>query len=206
MNINEKLDLVRLKQVIKDPFTIIFVLVMILKLMLAFIGPFFSSDYERNLFYGKAFWDHGFYVYNLIPKQIDPNYSIGDPTMGSLAYPNTTYDYPVIQLLYWAIVSLFPFVVGKMLLSIVDGFNFFLIRDLMGNGSNVQKEAVSWFYFVFVSIFSTIDGQPEVITLMLMLLVLKFVNLNKSNLAFFFVGIGLLWKYIPVILLLYLFF
>ena len=202
MSISENFDFDYLKQVIRNPFTIIFIVVLLCKILLTFIGPFFSSDYARNLFYGKAFWEYGFSVYNMTPLQIDPNYSIGDPTSGMLAYQFTTYDYPVVQILFWAFVSLFPFVVGKIILSLVDAINFFLIRSLMKNTSKIERESLSWFYFIFVSIFSTIDGQAEVITLLLMLLTLKYVK--RPNLAFFLVAIGLLWKYIPVILLLYL--
>jgi hypothetical protein len=167
------------------------------------VGPFFSSDYERNLFYGKAFWDYGFYVYNLTPLEIDLTYNVGDPTMGTLAYPLTTYDYPVVQLLFWAVISLFPFIFGKIVLTMVDAINFFLIRDLLKDASVWERELVSWFYFIFVSIFSTIDGQPEVITLLFMLSVLKCTK-TRPMLAFFLVSVGFLWKYIPIIMLLYL--
>lgn len=192
-----------LTQFLSNRFLVLFILVFIIKLILTIFGPFFSSDYERNLFYGKAFFEHGFYVYNLTPLEIDPTYSVGDPTMGTLSYPLTTYDYPVIQLLFWAVVSLFPFVVGKIILTMVDAINFFLIRDLLKNASRAERELVSWSYFIFVSIFSSIDGQPEVITLLFMLAIIKYTQ-KKPVIAFFLCSLGFLWKYIPGIMLLYL--
>ena len=88
----------------------VFLAFIILHIVLgAIVTPLFSSDFERNIFYGEAFWEHGFQVYDLTPLEIDPNYSIGDPTSGILAYENTTYDYPTIQLLFWAGMVLLPF-------------------------------------------------------------------------------------------------
>ena len=100
----------------------------------AFINPLVTSDFERNLFYGRAFWKqieltgNGFSVYDKTPLEIDQNYDIRDPLSGLLSYPNTTYDYPSLQLLFWAILAPLPFssIIAKWVLSSFDLINFFL--------------------------------------------------------------------------------
>ncbi|HKZ42522.1 MAG TPA: hypothetical protein VJ044_16285, partial [Candidatus Hodarchaeales archaeon] len=101
-------------------------------MLLSFVPPPFTTDLERNLFYGEAFWSHGFQVYELTPIEIDSSYNITDPSTGQRAYPLTTYDYPSIQLAFWAIISILPFAAffGKLVLLIFDFFNFFLIRSI----------------------------------------------------------------------------
>ena len=184
----------------------IFLILLLLKIVLSIIPPLFSTDFLRNLFYGEAFWNFGFQVYDLSPIEIDPNYDILDPTTQIKAYQYTPYDYPIIQILFWAITSLLPFslVTGKWVLLIFDVTNFFLIRDLLKEReSKFEKDAVSLFYFAFMLIISTIEGQAEGITLFFMLLALKYIN-KKPLYSYVIIAIGIQWKYIPIILLPYL--
>lgn len=181
---------------------ILFVIIVIFKFFTVFIGPFFTTDYQRNLFYGKAFWEYGFKVYNKTPIQIDPSYAIIDPTTQTLAYPKTTYDYPILQIVFWAGISILPvaFVLGKLCLTGIDFINFYLIRSLLKNDDSWTREGISWTYLVVGTIFSGIEGQAECITLLFMLLVLK--TMEKSDLVpFLILGLGFLWKYIPAVLL-----
>ena len=183
----------------------IFLFLLLLRILLSIIPPQFSTDFLRNLFYGDAFWKFGFQVYDLTPKNIDPNYNILDPTTQIPAYAYSAYDYPVIQIIFWAITSLLPFstITGKWVLLIFDIANFLLIRDfLKEKGSEFERNAVSLVYFAFMIIISTIEGQAEGITLFLMLLALKYLN-KKPLYSYALIAVGVQWKYIPVILLPY---
>ena len=102
----------------------------------------FTSDLKRNLFYGEAFWKHGFKVYDMTPLEIDPNFNITDPLSGLLAYPNTTYDYPTVQLVFWAIIAPLPFadIIAKWIFSFFDLINFMLLFYLMKQVNTKQNK------------------------------------------------------------------
>ncbi len=173
----------------------------------ALVPPLVTSDYKRNLFYGKAFWEHGFDIYNMTPIQIDPDYDIGDPTSNLISYPNTTYDYPTIQLFFWAVVSILPLssVVGKLILSCFDIFNFFLIYHLLKRrGENSAPEKIFSLSYLFFSIpFSAFEGQSTAVTITFLLLPLVLHSKYKywSYLA---IGLGFHWKYVSFLVLPYL--
>ena len=80
---------------------VIFVIFMILRLLLVFLNPLFTTDLARSLFYGKNFWSVFFDVYKLTPVQIDPSFNIIDPTTGLLAWPDNTYDYGIVSLIFF---------------------------------------------------------------------------------------------------------
>ncbi|MHA2103957.1 MAG: hypothetical protein ACW981_11045 [Candidatus Hodarchaeales archaeon] len=190
------------------PWFILFVILILIRVILSFIQPQFSSDFLRNLFYGEAFWNYGFQIYDLSPEVIDPNYNILDPSTGWKSYPSTAFDYPIVQILFWAIVVLIPFslVTGKWILLVFDIANFFLIRDLLSEkGTNLERNGVSLIYFAFMIIISTIEGQPEGITLFFMLLSIKLLK-NFPLLSYFALALGTQWKYVPIILLPFLIF
>ena len=188
------------------PWIIIFIAVLAIRMVLSFFGPWFSTDLLRNLFYGQAFWKHGFNVYSLSPLQINPNYSIIDPSTGRLAYPNTAYDYPSVEILFWAVLALFPAsnILAKWVLLFIDCINFFLLRSFfLESDYSYEKTIIPWFYFLLMVIISTIEGQAEGITIFFMLAALKFLA-DKPLVSYLLVAIGAQWKYIPLICLPYI--
>lgn len=176
-----------------------------------FVPPLVTSDFERNLFYGKAFWDHGFSVYDMTPLEIDSSYDVKDPLTGEYSYPNTTYDYPTLQLLLWAGLSSLPFspTVAKWFLSCVDVFNFFVIYSLMRskerkeNKLKISEKGFAFSYLVFSIPFSAIEGQATAITILFLLLPLVLHN-RYQICSYLSIGLGFHWKYISVILIPYL--
>ena len=191
-----------------------FFLFIVLHLIIGFIvPPLFSSDFQRNLFYGRAFWKHGFSVYDMTPLDIDPNYSIGDPTSDPplLSYPNTTYDYPTIQLLFWAGMSIFPFpeITAKWVLSVFDIINAFLLYALIKNfktkdeSINQESQFDSYFllsYILFSVPFSAIEGQSTSITIFFFCLPLVLYS-RFSTFSYVLIGIGFHWKYVTLLIL-----
>ncbi|MFX0150766.1 MAG: hypothetical protein ACFFAJ_08310 [Candidatus Hodarchaeota archaeon] len=182
----------------------------------AIVPPLVTSDYERNLFYGRAFWEHGFSVYDKTPLEIDPNYNIGDPTSDLLSYPNTTYDYPTLQLLFWASLAPIPFssIIAKWVLSSFDIINFFLLYFLLGLHQPINNKekrnrlpeilfALS--YLLFSIPFSAIEGQSTALTVFFLLLPLSLHSYNRTW-SYFSIGLGFHWKYVSVLILPYLLF
>ncbi|MHA2203503.1 MAG: hypothetical protein ACW991_07420 [Candidatus Hodarchaeales archaeon] len=176
-----------------------------------FVPPLVTSDFERNLFYGKAFWDHGFSVYDMTPLEIDPSYDVRDPLTGEYSYPNTTYDYPTLQLLFWAGLSSLPFssIVTKWFLSCVDVFNFFVIYSLMRskerkeNKRTISEKGFAFSYLVFSIPFSAIEGQATAITIFFLILPLVLHN-RYQKCSYLSVGLGFHWKYVSALVIPYL--
>jgi hypothetical protein len=179
----------------------------------AIFTPLVTSDFERNLFYGRAFWKHGFSVYDKTPLEIDRNYDIRDPLSGLLSYPNTTYDYPTLQLLFWAILAPLPFssIIAKWVLSSFDLINFFLLYFLLGlnNPSNNQGEKhklpevlFTLSYLLFSIPFSAIEGQSTALTVFFLLLPLC-LHTNNKTWSYISIGLGFNWKYVSVLVLPY---
>ncbi len=179
-----------------------------------FLIPKFTSDFERNLFYGEAFWEYGFQVYDMTPLEIDPNYSIGDPTSGILSYPNTTYDYPTLQLLFWAGISILPFpqITAKWFLSIFDIFNTLLIFGLLKRFTAFEDESknlelfekgFTLSYLLFAIPFSAIEGQSTSITIFFFLISIALYSHNNQA-SYIAVGLGFHWKYVTLLILPYL--
>ena len=196
----------------------LFLSLIILHVLLgAMITPLFTSDFERNMFYGKAFWEYGFQVYDLTPLDIDPNYSVGDPTSDLLAYENTTYDYPTIQLLFWAGLVLLPFpqITIKWVLSFFDVINcIFLFILLKRNSSSEEnnyeefpifKKAFQVGYLLFAIPFSAIEGQATSITIFFLFLPLVLYS-YKPNASYIAIGVGFHWKYVSFLILPYILF
>lgn len=171
------------------------------------IPPLLTTDFERNLFYGKSFWEHGFSVYDMTPLELDSTYDIRDPLTGDYSYPNTTYDYPTLQLLFWAGISFFPFssLTAKWLLSCVDLLNFFVLYSLMkGRTDNPSFEKILTLSYLFLSIpFSAIEGQSTAITIFFLLLPL-ILHKRYRILSYLSIGVGFHWKYVSVLIFPYL--
>ncbi|MFW9853429.1 MAG: hypothetical protein ACFFFG_00115 [Candidatus Thorarchaeota archaeon] len=179
----------------------------------AMVNPLVTSDFERNLFYGRAFWQYGFAVYDKTPLDIDPNYRIGDPSSGLLSYPNTTFDYPSLQLLFWAVLAPLPVapILAKWVLSVIDITNFFLLillfrREKLSYQGNKNLETsevlFSLSYLLFSIPFSAIEGQSTALTVFFLLLPIFLRPYNKI-LSYLSIGIGFNWKYVSVLLLPY---
>ncbi len=193
----------------------VFLAIIFLHILLgAIITPLFTSDFERNIFYGQAFWEHGFQVYDLTPLDIDPNYSIGDPTSGLLAYENTTYDYPTIQLLFWAGMVLLPFpqITIKWVLSFFDVINCVLLFILLkrssseGNNGNELKDFDKLFlvgYLLLTIPFSAIEGQSTAITNFFLFFPLVLYT-YKPYASYIAIGLGFHWKYVSLLVLPYI--
>jgi hypothetical protein len=174
------------------------------------VPPLVTSDFERNLFYGKNFWEHGFSIYDRTPLEIDPFYNVRDPLTGEYSYPNTTYDYPTIQLLFWAGLSFLPFssVIAKWFLSCVDVFNFFLIYSLMSrkrkeNRCTQSEKGFAFSYLILSIPFSAVEGQATAITILFLLLPLALYN-RYHLWSYLSIGLGFHWKYVPVLIIPYL--
>ncbi len=198
------------------PLKYLFFTVIIAHLVISLLFlPVFTSDFERNLFYGRAFWEHGFEVYDMTPIDIDGNYSIGDPTSGILSYPNTTYDYPTLQLLFWAGVVLLPFpeISARWILSIFDIFNTLLIFGLLKRfrASEDDSDPLGMFetgftlsYLLFAIPFSAVEGQSTSITIFFFLIPIALHSRNYQS-SYLSIGLGFHWKYVTLLILPYLF-
>jgi hypothetical protein len=177
----------------------------------ALFSPVVTSDFERNLFYGESFWKYRFSIYDLTPSQIDDEYKIGDPISGILSYPNTTYDYPTIQLLFWAGVSILPFsdILGKWILSSFDILNFFLIyyllKQIAGRSGEMElpEKSFALSYLLFSIPFSAFEGQSTAITITFLLLPLVLHSRYKYW-SYLSIGLGFHWKYVSLLVLPYL--
>ncbi|UCE12595.1 MAG: hypothetical protein JSV04_10410 [Candidatus Heimdallarchaeota archaeon] len=178
----------------------------------AFIPPLVTSDFQRNLFYGDAFWKHGFTVYDMTPLEISNNtYNVRDPLTGEYSYPNTTYDYPTVQLLFWAGLSLLPFssIISKWFLSCIDILNFFLIYSLIWRRQNEENKRLLFengfalSYLLFAIPFSAIEGQPTAITVLFLLMPLL-LHTKYPIWSYMSIGFGFHWKYVSLLLLPYL--
>ncbi|MFW9905133.1 MAG: hypothetical protein ACFFFH_12415 [Candidatus Thorarchaeota archaeon] len=172
------------------------------------VPPLVTSDFERNLFYGKNFWEHGFKVYDMTPLEIDPFYDVRDPLTGEYSYPNTTYDYPTLQLLFWAGMSILPFsaITAKWILSSVDFINFFMIYSLMRcreRKSSITEKGIAVSYLFFSIPFSAIEGQATAVTILFLLLPL-ILHKQYQIYSYLSIGLGFHWKYISVIIFPYL--
>ncbi|MFW9777842.1 MAG: hypothetical protein ACFFE8_03230 [Candidatus Heimdallarchaeota archaeon] len=175
-----------------------------------FIPPLFTTDLLRNLFYGKFFWHYGFDVYDMTPVQLDPQYNVVDPFSGLLAHPLTSFNYPTIQLLFWAFVALFslPLFIIKWIFSLIDIINVFFMSNLIKNknwGDQGRKLDAGIFflsYLVLTLPLSAIEGQPVAFTVFFVLFPLN-LHPNHRKLSYLFIGLGFHWKYVPIILLPY---
>ena len=171
------------------------------------IPPILTTDFERNLFYGKNFWEFGFSVYDMTPLELDPSYNVRDPLTGEYSYPNTTYDYPTLHLLFWAGISIFPFssLMAKWIFSCVDLVNFFVLYSLMkGCTKNPTFEkSLAFSYLLFSIPFSAIEGQSTAITIFFLFLPL-ILHKRYQILSYLSIGIGFHWKYVSVLIFPYL--
>ena len=192
---------------------IIFILLILFHFILgAFIPPLLTSDFKRNLFYGEAFWKYGFKVYDMKPINISQTtYDITDPLTGLPSYPNTTYDYPTIQLLFWAVMTLLPYpeVLTKWILSFFDILNINLICLIMlqcykGNFNILKSENFFIFFYLLTSIpFSAVEGQGTSITIFFLLLPVIFHKKN-AILGYVSIAFGFQWKYVSLLMLPYI--
>lgn len=172
------------------------------------VPPLVTSDFERNLFYGKNFWEHGFKVYDMTPFMIDPSYDVRDPLTGEYSYPNTTFDYPTLQLLFWAGMSVMPFalITAKWILSCVDFFNFFVIYSLMKSRerkTTIFGKSLAISYLFFSIPFSAIEGQATAVTILFLLLPL-ILHRQYQIYSYLSIGLGFHWKYVSVLVFPYL--
>ena len=172
------------------------------------IPPLVTSDFERNLFYGENFWEYGFKVYDMTPLEIDPSYDVRDPLTGEYSYPNTTYDYPTLQLLFWVGMSILPFssITTKWILSCLDFFNFFVIFSLMKRRerkSTISEKGLAISYLFFSIPFSAIEGQVTAVTIFFLLLPL-ILHKQYQIYSYLSIGFGFHWKYVSLLVFPYL--
>jgi hypothetical protein len=186
------------------PILFIFVTFCLIRIVLIFVPPLFTTDLARSLFYGKHFWSVGFNVYKFTPIQIDPNFSIIDPTTGQLAWPNNTYDYGLISILFYALLALIPLnsseliIVSKVVFNIIDLGSFLILILLFPRNKEIPIA-----YWIFLTPFSSIEGQPVSITILFFILGIYFYSNNKKILGYIFIALGFHWKYVTLLLLPY---
>ncbi|MFW9996296.1 MAG: hypothetical protein ACFFD4_29915 [Candidatus Odinarchaeota archaeon] len=186
---------------------ITFIIVCFIRVIAVFVGPLVTSDLLRDIFYGQQFWKHGFGVYDLLPQELDPSFSIIDPLCGDpanpecLSWPNNMYDYPALNLLFFAAMALTfsPVVISKLVFVIFDIINFFFLN------SKEDYRLLAWVYFLVSIPFSSVEGQVESVTVFLFLLGISLYEKNHRWAAYFIAGLGFQWKIIPVILFPYFF-
>jgi hypothetical protein len=174
--------------------------------VLLFFGPWLTTDLERSLWYGDKFWRIFFDVYALTPKEIDPNYNIIDLTTGLLAWPDNTYDYPILSILFYAAFALIPIgitgqiILVKFIFNLVDVVNFLLLRRLD------DQKTLSWLYWVLLTPFSALEGQPVSITIFFFILAIWFYKEYSSNPIYAYIVIALAfhWKFVSLFLLPYI--
>lgn len=190
----------------KNQQELLFILIILLiRIILAFVTPLVTTDLERSLWYGNHFWSIFFDVYSKTPLDIDPNYNIIDPTLGVLAWPDNTYDYPLLSILFFAINALFPIGIANQMVLVkfsysgIDFINFLLLRRLN------EDKRISTLYWLVLTPLSALEGQPVSITILfVMVTIWLYKELESPDLAFLFAGISFHWKYISVLLMPYL--
>ena len=185
----------------------IFLLIGIIKLILISFDPLVTTDLERNLWYGRQFWNVFFDVYRLTPFEIDPNFNIIDPTTGLFAWPDNTYDYPILSILLYALIAMIPvgiasqMLITKMFFVAVEVLNFFLLRQIDTSDSKI----LSWVYWIVVIPFSSIEGQPVSVTIFFFLLIIwLYKKYPNPSYAFIALALGFHFKYVPLLVLPYL--
>lgn len=182
----------------------LFIFFMIVRFILVFVPPQFTTDLARSIFYGQQFWKHGFDVYKLTPIQLDPNYNIIDPTTHQLAWPYNKYDYGVVSLFYYALIGLLPFptsiliIIAKIFFNIADIITFFLLILLYPK----NKELPIFFWIIMIP-FASIEGQALSITLLFFVSSLYLYSRDRKYLAYIIVALGFHWKYVTLFLLPY---
>lgn len=188
-------------------FIIPFLLIGLIRLLLIFVEPLVTTDLERNLWYGKQFWTVFLDVYRLTPFEIDPSFNIIDPTTGLFAWPDNTYDYPILSILLYATITLAPIgIVGHMLLTkllftAIDVLNFLLLRQLDDSDTKI----LSWVYWIVLTPFTSIEGQPVSITLFFFILIIwLYKKYSNPSYAFIALALGFHFKYVPLLVLPYL--
>ena len=90
---------------------------------------------------------------------------------------------------------------SKFLFNFIDILNFFLLITLYP-----KLRELPIIYWIILTPFSSIEGQPVSITIFMFIVCLYFYNSNKKSLAYSFIAIGFHWKYITLILLPYFIF
>ena len=183
---------------------VIFILILVIRFLLVFIPPQFTTDLARSIFYGQQFWKHGFDVYSLTPQQLDPNFNIIDPTTHQLAWPNNKYDYGIISLLYYAIIGLFPFnssiliIIAKVIFNLVDIVSFILLILIYP-----KNREVPILFWILMIPFSSIEGQALSITILFFASSLYFYTKDQKSLAYSILALGFHWKYVTLFILPY---
>ena len=182
-----------------------------IKIILSFFPPLLTSDLMRSEWFGDSFWIFGIAVYDLSPFQManitEPHhpFDVFDPISivqnnPVRSWPNTPFTYPIIQLLFWAILSLLPFtpltlVLAKLLLIISDLSVFFAIRKL-----DPGLSLISWIWLLISVPLTSLEGQTETITLLFFVIALL-LHRHSNPLSYFVVGLGFQWKYVPILIL-----
>ncbi len=65
-----------------------------------------QRDRNRNMVFGELFWTHGVDVYNINDKILNETYGVpADHLLTGVV--NVTYEYPIVTLLFYAVVALF---------------------------------------------------------------------------------------------------
>ena len=182
----------------------IFIVILVIRFIVVFIPPQFTTDLARSIFYGQQFWRHGFDVYSLTPQQLDPNFHIIDPTTHQLAWPNNKYDYGIISLLYYAIIGLLPFnssiliIIAKVIFNLVDIVSFLLLILIYP-----KKKEVPILFWILIVPFSSIEGQALSVTILFFASSLYFYTKEHKSIAYSILALGFHWKYVTLFILPY---
>ncbi len=167
--------------------------ILILRAAYCFLVPLYSTDVLRNLGYGMEFPRYGFRVYELTPYDFSPrDYQY--------FWPNHHYTYPVVTLLFYALLAaLWPSIVSaKLALTAIDGLNAVLIHRITRDR---WCALLYWAYPACVW-FASREGQFEPLVNMFSLLAIFFLQ-RRQPMAWLFLALAVQTKFFPVFLVPY---
>ncbi len=165
----------------------------VLRLVYCFLPPLYTTDLLRNVGYGMAFPTWGFTLYEITPFDLSP-------WPCQFLWSNRNFPYPAVTLLFFAGVTLIhhALVWGKLVLTLIDGINAFLIYRISRDRILVL---LYWFNPIHIW-FASREGQFEPMVILWMLLALRCLQLRKPW-AYFFLGLSIQAKIFPVFLVPY---
>ena len=190
-------DDTRLKRFITllwNPLFWLFFLITIYRLYFVFQPPLRSTDLLRNIGFGKEFWRYGLGIYD------HPAQDFVGTTYATLG-PERYYAYPVVALLFFALVAkIWPSLIfGKLVLTALEGLNAFLVWKIS------KDRLLPLLYFANpVSLWwVSREGQFEPLMISFALLALYLLPRHSPG-AYFSLALGVQSKLTPVFLLPYL--
>jgi len=168
-----------------------FALIGSVRLWLCAVPPAETTDVLRNLGYGAAFWRHGLAVYDMRPRELT------DAAWHEL-WPGHTYDYPVVTLLFFAVLARLGAGVAaaKVALTLIELTNALLILRL------TRSRALATLYWASPASLYWVsrEGQFEPLAVFAILVMLDALARSRMATAGAWLAIAIQTKLFPIVL------